>query len=62
MNNNLSTQALVYKNRIELVEMLAEAVEYIQEGEEDELYAGLEQIEAVAYVLKNCEYQGRGEE
>lgn len=62
MNNNLSTQALVYKNRIELVEMLAEAVEYIQEGEADELYAGLEQIEAVAYVLKNCEYQGRGEE
>lgn len=62
MNNNLSTQALVYKNRIELVEMLAEAVEYIQEGEQDELYAGLEQIEAVAYVLKNCEYQGRGEE
>ena len=62
MNNNLSTQALVYKNRIELVEMLAEAVEYIQDGEQDELHAGLEQIEAVTYVLKNCDYQGRGEE
>lgn len=62
MNNNLSTQALVYKNRIELVEMLAEAVDYIQNGEQDELHAGLEQIEAVAYVLKNCNYAGSSEE
>ena len=62
MNNNLSTQVLVHKNRIELVEMLEEAVRYIQDGESDELYAGLEQIEAVTYVLKNCDYKGRGEE
>lgn len=58
MNNNLQVESLVYKGRIELVEMLDEAVKYAQEGSEDELYKALEQIEAVTYVLKNCNYKG----
>lgn len=58
MNNNLSTHALVLKNKKQLLGMITKAVEFATDGGEDELHAAMEQIEAVAYTLKNCNYEG----
>lgn len=60
MNNNLSTQALAYKNKEQLLDMLKEAVDFAsEENTTDALHEAIEQVQAVAYVLANCEYEGR---
>ena len=59
MNNNLSTQVLVHKTKDELWAMIREAYEFGDDQGEDEMYQALEQIEAVTYVLRHCEYEGR---
>ena len=61
MNNNLSTQALVLKDKEQLLAMITEAVEYAQDGGEDELHEALQQIAAVTYTLENCNYEGSEE-
>lgn len=58
MNNNLSTHALIMKNKEQLLAMITEAVEFAEDGGEDELHQALEQIEQVTYTLKNCNYEG----
>lgn len=60
MNNNLSQQALARKNKEQLLEMFQEALDFAnEENTTDALYEAIEQIQSVAYILKNCEYEGR---
>ena len=58
MNNNLQAHVLCLKNKEQLLAMVQEAVDFAQDGGEDELFSALEQIEQVTYVLKNCDYEG----
>jgi hypothetical protein len=58
MNNNLSTHSLAAMNKAQLLEMMQEALDYAQDGGKDELHEALQQIEAVSYVLQNCNYEG----
>ena len=57
MNNNLSPQILSNKSEDELFEMIQESIDYRNNNPEDEdtIHEALEQIEAVTYVLKNCD-------
>lgn len=58
MNNNLSTQALVHKTKEQLLEMLSEATSYAaEENTTEALHEAIEQVQAVAYVLANCDYK-----
>lgn len=58
MNNNLRPEVLCNKNKDQLLEMFNEAVDYARDGGTDELHEAIEQIQAVAYVLANCDYEG----
>lgn len=62
MNNNLRTENLVRYNKEELIELIQEAIDYTKDDNfdaDDALHGALEQIEAVVYVLKNCDYEGK---
>ena len=61
MNNNLSIQALVLKNKEQLIEMINEATEFLSFAEEGEMNSAFDQIEQVVYVLRNCRYEGNEE-
>lgn len=57
MNHNQLT--LVRKNKASLLRLIEDELSFIREDDNgDVLYAGLENIEQIVYVLKNCNYEG----
>lgn len=60
MNNNLRPEVLSYKNKDQLLQMFREAVNYAEdENTTDALHEAIQQIQAVAYVLASCDYEGK---